>query len=116
MIQLFVAHSWKYSLFAELKKLTLETKNPGEILKKVMQLEQFRKYGQEISKFLPRLVGSGKIPNEILSQKLEHSSLQDAQQFFEKTFSCKFEIINAEDTKEQKAAQATPGKAAILVK
>ncbi|MBI2136599.1 leucine--tRNA ligase [Candidatus Woesearchaeota archaeon] len=116
LIQLFVAHSWKYSLFTELKKLTLETKNPGEILKKVMQLDQFRKYGQEISRFLPRLVGSGKIPNEVLSQKLECSSLQDAQQFFEKVFNCRFEVIKAEDTKEQKAMQATPGKAAIVVK
>ena len=116
LIQLFVAHSWKYSLFAELKKLTLETKNPGQILKKVMQLEQFRKYGQEISRFLPRLVGSGKIPNEVLSQKLEYISLLDAQQFFEKAFNCKFEVIKAEDTKEQKAMQAAPGKAAIVVK
>lgn len=116
LIQLFVAHSWKYSLFTEIKKLLAETKNPGDILKKVMQLEQFRKYGQEITKFLPRLVSSGKIPQEILSQKLEHSSLQDAQQFFEKAFNCKFEVIKAEDTKEQKVYQATPGKAAIVVK
>ena len=56
-----------------------------------------------------------KIPAFVLGQDAEFHALNGALQDYEKIFKCNVEVIVAENSKEQKAKQALPFKAAILV-
>jgi len=58
---------------------------------------------------------ASKIPRIVLDQGLELDSLNDASKGYEKEFKCKVEVRASENSKEPKAKNALPGKAAILV-
>ncbi|MCK4669584.1 MAG: leucine--tRNA ligase [Nanoarchaeota archaeon] len=113
-ISLFVAHEWKYPLFKKLKELMEETRNPGEIIKKVMADPELKKHGQDVAKLVPRIVKSGKVPGENMTSESEFKTLFDAKSVLEEEFKCNVAVIKAEEAKDAKAAQATPGKPAIL--
>ncbi|MFH1439131.1 MAG: leucine--tRNA ligase [Candidatus Woesearchaeota archaeon] len=113
-IKLFVSHNWKYKLFCEISKLMETTRNPGEILKKLMGIEELRKHGKDISKTVPKLVKSG-LPSFVSSVDEEYDFLAKNGSFFNKEFGCEIDIIKAKDSFEGKANNAVPGKPAILV-
>ncbi|MBT6336095.1 leucine--tRNA ligase [Candidatus Woesearchaeota archaeon] len=113
-IKLFVSNEWKYRMFKEISKLIEKTRNPGEILKTLMAIEDLRPYGKDISKTVPRIVKSG-LPAFISDVETEYEFLVKNKEFLEKEFSCKLEIIKAMDSTEGKAGQATPGKPAMIV-
>ena len=70
-------------------------------------------YGKEVSKIVPMLVkDTSKIPGVVLTQAKELEALNETDQFSE--FG-EIVITKAEDSKEQKAKQAMPGKPAILL-
>ncbi len=114
-ITLFIAEPWKYDLFKELIKLK-DNRNPGEVLKKLASNSKFKPHMQDISKIIPRMVSSGKIPEKVLDAKSELKALEEAKGFFEGEFKAKVEIVEAEKSTEVKAKNATPGKSAVLVK
>ncbi|MEM4263626.1 MAG: leucine--tRNA ligase [Candidatus Woesearchaeota archaeon] len=112
---LFVAADWKYELFKILKDKLAKTRNTGEIIKEVMQTE-LKKYGQEITKIIPKIVTDpSKIPQVVMHQEAELKFLEDSLDFLKKEYGCEIQIIKEQDSKEAKAKQAMPGKAAILV-
>ena len=114
-ITLFVPEKWKYDFMAKLTEELVKTRNQGEIMKAIMSSD-LRIYGQEISKLVPKLLNDpAKIPQAALSQDIELNSLNDASKNYGEEFGCKAEVIIAENSKEPKARQALPGKAAILV-
>lgn len=114
-ITFIVSADWKYKFFKELKKQMDKTRNVGEILKTIMG-SSLKKYGQEISKLVPKLVKNpAKVPKIILSQKEEIKNLESAAEEIGKQFKTKVAVIAAEKSKESKAKQAMPGKPAILV-
>ncbi|MFH1316893.1 MAG: leucine--tRNA ligase [Candidatus Woesearchaeota archaeon] len=114
-IRLFVAEKWKYDLFSQLKKELEKTRDLGQIMKNVMKGE-LKKYGKEISKIIPRLLNdTSKIPIVILDDKTEMKALEEAKQEIGSEFKCIVEVKLAGKSEEQKAKQAMPGKAAILV-
>ncbi|HLC61416.1 MAG TPA: leucine--tRNA ligase [Candidatus Nanoarchaeia archaeon] len=114
-ITLFVAEKWKYDFMARLKEEMKNTRNAGELIKKIMATG-LRIYGQEITKLIPRLLNdTTKIPEAVLEQESELSALSKASGDYEKELKCKVEAIAAENSKESKAKQSLPGKAAILV-
>ncbi len=114
-ITLFVAEKWKYELIKSMKKMLEETRNTGEILKKLMSTS-LRQHAQDISKMVPKLVnGINKMPQFDLNQSAEIDALKSAAKNYGEEFKCKVEVISAEDSKEPKAKQAMPSKAAILV-
>ena len=114
-IKLFVSHNWKYMMFKEIMQLMETTRNPGDILKALMQIDELKKHGKEISKTVPRLISTGKIPSFVSDVDTEFGFLNDNKDFLEKEFSCVFEIVKAANSSEGKAGQAIPGKPAILV-
>lgn len=114
-VTLFVSLPWKYDLFKLLAEKVRETRNPKEVLGFVMGNAKMKKYGKDISKFVPKLVTSGKIPEKVASADEEVAWLEDAKEFLVEEFGVSIEIIKAEDCKEAKAAQAIPMKPAILV-
>ena len=113
-VRLFVSAEWKYELFSLIKKELENTRNPGDIIKAVMQTE-LRKHGKLVSKLIPGLVkNSSRIPETVIPQKKEVDALNEALDMLKSEFN-DVEIILADESKETKAAQASPGKVAILV-
>ena len=114
-ISLFVADSWKYLFFEKLKQEIEKTHNAGEIIKRLMRSD-LKKYGQEISKLVPKfLKDSGKIPEILLSEVEEFDALTEGKAFLEKEFGCPVEILKEAGSKEAKAKQSMPGKPGVLV-
>ncbi|MFA6887959.1 MAG: leucine--tRNA ligase [Candidatus Woesearchaeota archaeon] len=114
-ITLFVSLPWKYILFEKLKIMMKDTKNPKIIMQQLISDKEFKQYGNDIVKFIPKLVTSGKITIPLKSDEEELHVLHNAKSFLEKEFQCTIEIIKAANAGHQKALQATPGKPAILV-
>jgi len=114
-ITLFVAEKWKYDFMLKLKEEMQNTRNAGELIKKIMATD-LRIYGQEITKLIPRLLNdTTKIPEAVLEQESEFHSLNNSAKDYMKEIGCSVGVIAAENSKEAKAKQALPGKAAILV-
>ena len=114
-ITLIVSPNWKYELFTKIKSLLEKTRNPGDIMKELMSSD-LKKYGQEITKIVPAVMkDNSKLPTVILDQKTELKSLKDNSDEIAKLFNAKVEVVVAEDSKEMKAKNASPGKPAILV-
>lgn len=113
-ISLFVAEQWKYDLFKSLQKSRNE-RDSGKVLKTLSTNPKFKSRMQDISKFVPRIVSSGRIPEFVVDRKKELSVLKEYSKEIGEDFGCKILIINAEESSDSKARQSLPGKAAILV-
>ncbi len=112
-ITIIISPAWKYELFNIVKDKILVTRNASEIIKHVMSTE-LKKHGQDITKIVPRLID--KMPEHILDQDSERDFFSENKDFLEKEFNCSIELIVAENSSEQKAKNASPGKPAIIVK
>jgi len=113
---LFVAEEWLYELFNLVSHEIKVTRNIGEIMKKVLEVERMKMKGKEISKIVLGLVKDvSKLPALVTSQIEEYDVMVEAKDFLEKEFNCKINIIKGEDSKENKAKSAMPGKVGILV-
>jgi leucyl-tRNA synthetase len=111
-IKIFIASSWKYDFFKKLKQAMEETRNIGEIMKKVMMDE----YKKEITSMVPKLVkDTSKMPKRILSQEKEAEIFAANAEKLKEFFQCELEIIKADASKEQKAKQSMPGKPSLIV-
>ena len=110
--KIFISENWKYSLFKKIQKQFEKTRNPGEIIRNVVD----DKHGKEIAKIVTSLVKDpSKLPETILNQKTELSIIDNSKDLLEKEFNIKIEIIPADKSEELKAKQASPGKVAIIV-
>lgn len=110
-IKLFLADDWKYVFVEKSRKAFEKTKNPGDVIKELMKDSELRKHGGLISKLVPKMAKS----SSMLGDKVEKKVLEEAKEFFEQEFKCKVLIIEESKAKDSKAAQAMPGKPAILV-
>jgi len=100
---------------SKLKDEMQNTRNTGELIKKIMASD-LRIYGQEIAKLIPKLLNDAtKIPEAVLDHESEFHALDNVSRDYEKELKCDVKVIAAENSKEAKAKQALPGKAAILV-
>ena len=98
-----------------LKNEMKKTRNINELIKIIISSD-LKIYGQEIVKLIPRLLNDEtKIPQVILDQETEFRALDNAAKDYGSEFGCNVEVIAAENSKEAKAKQSLPGKAAILV-
>ena len=108
-ITLFVSEEWKYALFEKLSKE--ESRDFKIILKKVMD----PKHGEETVKIVTSFCKGNLKTDAFTDQKNEIKILKDMKASLEKEFNSEIEVMKAEDSKEAKAKNALPGKAAILV-
>jgi len=114
LITLFVAQDWKAALFRKLKELLANTRDIGQIMKVIMP--EFKEHS-EAAQLVPKIIKDpGKIPSHISHQEAEYQNLIDAVAFLKEEFNCPIEVIKEQESPEQKAKQAMPGKPAILVK
>jgi leucyl-tRNA synthetase len=113
-ITLIISPKWKYQFMETFKKKVEKTRDVKEIMKACMK--DLKQYGKDISNLIPTLLkDASKVPQEILSQEIEITNLNEAKDSIEKEFSCEVIIEKAEDSKEQKAKNASPSKPAIVV-
>ena len=112
-IVLFVSHSWKYDFLKSFKDSIKDTRDVGEIMKRIM----IPKYGKDISKLVPKLIKDpSKIPDFILDQETEIEALKNHIDELKDMFKTdKIAVFVAEGSKEAKANQAMPGKPVIIV-
>ncbi|MAE13073.1 leucine--tRNA ligase [Candidatus Woesearchaeota archaeon] len=114
-IILFIAADWKFDFAIQIKDLLDKTRNPGEIMKEIFSTDLKQK-SAAITKLVPKLVKDPtKLPLYVLSQSKEISGLEEAKEDLEKEFSCTIEIIAEQKAKDPKAANAFPGKPALLM-
>ena len=111
-ITLFLSEKWRYDFFKNFKKEIENTRNVGDLIKKLI----IKGHEQDVSKLIPMLIkNSAKIPKIVLSLEEEFNMLKENKESIEKEFSCKVEILKADDSKEIKGKHANPGKFAIIV-
>jgi len=111
---LIVYESWKFDLYNLLSETMKETRNPKDLINAVMQTE-LKKKGQQVTKIIPRIIKSG-TPETILSQLEEIQALEEAKNFLMHESNTNIKIVKAETVSDNpKAAQASPGKPAIIV-
>ena len=114
-ITLFIADNWKYKLFSIVKEQLVNTRNIGEIIKTVMTTDLKTK-GELVSQLVQKLVKDpSKIPQIVTHQEAELEFANDSIEFFKQEFNCKVEVVKEQNSKQEKAKQAMPGKPAILV-
>lgn len=114
-IKLFIAEQWKSDFYKEFKAQFEKTKNPGDIIKLLMQTE-LREHGDVISKMVPKLINEpARIPPIILGQKKELAAFQSFKDQLAKDYGCSVEIVKEQDSREPKAKNALPGRPAIVV-
>jgi leucyl-tRNA synthetase len=111
-IRLIVAEPWKYDFIRLVKEASMTTRNSSDIIKIIMSTE-LKKHGQDVMKLVPKLME--RLPGIVLTQDEEFKAFS-LDTSLDKEFACNIIIERAQDSKEQKARQAMPGKAAIVVR
>ncbi len=112
--KIFIAEDWLYELFNIISQEIKVTRNPGEIMKKVLAEEGMKVKGKEISRIVLSLIKDpSKIPHIVTSQEEELIAMKEAKEFLEKEFSCNVEVSASGD--HPKAKSALPGKVGIVV-
>ena len=115
-ISLIIADHWKFKFYDSLMSILEETKNQGEIMKKLMQDNDNKKYSKQISKIVSRIVKNvGKYPKFTISSDDEYQFFADIKPLVEKKYHCTVNVMFEKDSKEQKASQSLPGKPAIVI-
>ena len=100
----------------EFVKIVKNEKNVGKLIRHFISSEKFKPYSKEIPKLIPRLLKNNmKLPDYILDQKSETEAILQSKDKLENELNCGIEIIKAEESEDNKAMQAMPGKPAILV-
>jgi len=114
-ITIIISPEWKFKFFEEIKALITKTRNPKEIIEKIMQTE-LKKQGQEIPKIIfSVLKDASKIPKVVLDPKTELEILRKAKNKLEQTFETEINLLVAEDIDHPKKKNSNPLKPAIIL-
>ncbi|MCF7872069.1 HAD-IA family hydrolase [Candidatus Woesearchaeota archaeon] len=115
-IKIILSQKWKYEFIKLFKETIKETRNPKDIISKVMKTE-LKKNGKDIMKLIPAfLKDESKIPKQTINLEEELKNLKDNKENLEKEFNCTIELELGDKSKENKAGNAIPGKPAIIIK
>ncbi|UCC18745.1 MAG: leucine--tRNA ligase [Promethearchaeota archaeon] len=115
-ISIIIAEQWKLGFYIKLMSLLEETKNQGEIMKILMQNNNLKTHGKEVSQIVSKILKSvGKYPKFTLSIKDEFQFFNEIKPLIEKKFHSEVKICYEKDSSEVKATHALPGKPAIVI-
>jgi leucyl-tRNA synthetase len=109
-VKLFVSEKWKYELYDALRSKIKETRDMKSIMDSLPEDVKKRK---ETIMMIQKVLKSG-VPDSS-RQEAEFEVLAESAGFLGKEFGCIVEVHLAEESQEQKARNAMPGKVAILV-
>jgi len=114
---LFIAPQWKFDLFRELKKQIEVTRDVGQIMREIMRDENVRKNAKDVNKIILGLVKDpSRIPDIVGNMQDELDFFESNKGFLGDELGVQVKVVQAEQSKEAKAGQAMPGKAAVLIK
>ncbi len=112
---LFIAEPWMYDLFTLLQKETKVTRDVGEIMRKVLEKEEMKMRGKDISKIVMSVVKDvSKLPSMVTSAEEELKAMKEAVGFLQDEFGSSIEVVPAEESTHAKAKSAMPGKVGVL--
>ncbi|MBU0614649.1 MAG: leucine--tRNA ligase [Nanoarchaeota archaeon] len=115
-IRLIVSAKWKYIFFKLVKEELSNTHDFKTIMTVCLAENDLKPHGKDISKLIPGLLKDvSKIPETILEQSQELDSLKSVKDKLKDEFGCEVVIEKAEDSKEAKANNASPGKPSIII-
>jgi hypothetical protein len=93
-----------------------ETRNQGDIMKKVMRESDLKPHGKSISQITAKILKNvGKFSKISLSSGEESQFFQEIKPILNKKYECDIEVLNEKNSKEKKASQALPGRPAIII-
>jgi len=116
-ISIITAADWKFKFMVKLFPLIEKTKDQKEIIDVIMEEKSFRSQGKFVSQTIGRVLKNlGKYAKSPLSALSEYDFFTQIKPIFEKKYNCKISITSENDSQEKKAAQALPGKPAIVIK
>lgn len=115
-IAVIVADEWKFKFYSTLTSEIENTRDQSEIVKKIMQQSDLKPHGKFINQTITKILKNvGKYSKISLSTKDELIFFNDIKPIVQKKYGCSVEIIIEKDSKEKKAAQALPGRPAIII-
>lgn len=114
-IKLIVSPLWKYEFISLFKASFEKTKDVKEITSNIMATN-LKSHGQDVMKMIPAfLKDPSKMPEQLITLNEEFSNLKETAELLGKEFVCRIVVEKADESKEQKARNALPGKPAIVV-
>jgi len=115
VIRLVTAAGWKFELAGIFRQEFAKTKDRGQIMKALMSTD-LKRYGKQVNQILGKYMDDPALaPSVDMGQEEEHNFLRSAIPIFESHFGCRVELYLEEDSKEKKAANAMPGRSAIMI-
>ncbi|MFB6216839.1 MAG: class I tRNA ligase family protein, partial [Candidatus Aenigmatarchaeota archaeon] len=113
-IKIIVADEWKRELFEELADVVEERPEFGEAMGRLVQGR--KENAETIKKYLQSyLTSPGELPSKIFSQKREKEVIEENLSFIENEFDANVEVGREQDSNEDKASRAEPGRPAIVM-
>ncbi|MBD3192332.1 MAG: leucine--tRNA ligase [Candidatus Heimdallarchaeota archaeon] len=108
-IRIFIAPDWMYEILA------IRRKNPDNLIKTIMSVEEIRKKGNDAVKYAKNLVKSPGFDFQ-LDNELELEALTDAIDYFKREFNVKeVTVIPASESNHPKAKVSEPGRPGIAI-
>jgi len=115
-ISIIIADDWKFKFYGILMSLLDKTRNQGEIMKKLMKESDLKPHGKSISQITAKILKNvGKFSKLSLSSEEEFQFFQEIKPILDKKYQCDIEVVDEKNSKEKKAAQALPGRPAIII-
>ncbi len=114
-ITLFIADEWKYDFAQRMQELLAAQTGSEELIPALMKTG-LKRHGQEIMKLVPAILKDrSKLPEHFIPKEEETRLYASFAEEIGERFGCAVEVLPAEESREQKAKQAMPGKPAILL-
>ncbi len=112
-ITLIVSASWKYLFYQEVLVDLDVSRNVGQLISKYMS--KYSEEKEEVSKTITKLIKQPLLKENIKSQEEDMVFLTSIKDFISNTFETEVLIVKAEESLNEKAKSATPGKIGFLV-
>ncbi len=115
-ISIIIADEWKFKFYSILMSSLNETRNQGEIMKKIMKESDLKPHGKSISQITAKILKNvGKYSKFSLSSEEEYQFFQEIKSILDKKYQCSIDVVYEGQSKEKKATQALPGRPAIII-
>jgi len=112
-----VADEWRNKMVSKTFELLKAGTDRGAIMKEIMKNAEFKAYGKDINKLLPKIMDNlGKYGVPFKDQQLELEFWKQNMVLIEKRVNLKITIEAEATSKDQKKSQALPGKPALVIK
>jgi leucyl-tRNA synthetase len=113
-IKVIVAEDWKREFFEELKDVVEDRPEFGEAMGRLTDGRE--QHAEEVKSYLQEyLEEPGDLPERIFSTEREKEILEENQGFIEDEFDAWVKVEREDDSKDEKASRAEPGKPAIVL-